>query len=83
MTDYDILITSYDILRNDILNFENIQFNYCVLDEGHIIRNAKTKITKSVKQIFANHRLILTGTPIQNNVFFLIDLIFLFLTSNY
>jgi TATA-binding protein-associated factor len=45
-----------------------LQFNYAVLDEGHIIKNAKTKITQSVKRIRAHHRLILSGTPIQNNV---------------
>ncbi|CAH1428547.1 unnamed protein product [Lactuca virosa] len=43
-------------------------WNYCVLDEGHIIKNAKSKITCVVKQLKAQHRLILIGTPIQNNV---------------
>lgn len=60
-----ILIASYDILRNDIEQLKDIIFNYCVLDEGHIIRNSKTKITRAVKMIQANHRLILSGTPIQ------------------
>ena len=65
---HDIIICSYDILRNDIQFLEQIYWNYCVLDEGHIIRNSKTKITQAAKKINANHRLILSGTPIQNNV---------------
>jgi TATA-binding protein-associated factor len=65
---YQLIITSYDIIRNDIEYLEKIAFNYCVLDEGHIIRNAKTKLTQAVKRVQANHRLILSGTPIQNSV---------------
>jgi TATA-binding protein-associated factor len=65
---YDVIIVSYEVLRNDIEFFKPHDFNYCVLDEGHIIKNTKTKITTAVKSIQANHRLILSGTPIQNNV---------------
>eukprot|EP01088_Endostelium_zonatum_P006947 TRINITY_DN1909_c0_g1_i1.p1 TRINITY_DN1909_c0_g1~~TRINITY_DN1909_c0_g1_i1.p1 ORF type:complete len:942 (-),score=280.99 TRINITY_DN1909_c0_g1_i1:21-2822(-) len=65
---YNAVIMSYDILRNDIEELETITFNYCVLDEGHIIKNGKTRITQAVKRIKANHRVILSGTPIQNNV---------------
>ena len=39
-----------------------------ILDEGHCIKNSKTKISKSLKSIKSLHRLILTGTPIQNNL---------------
>ncbi|XP_019852330.1 PREDICTED: TATA-binding protein-associated factor 172 isoform X2 [Amphimedon queenslandica] len=68
VSDYDLVIVSYDIVRNDIDFFSGIHWNYCVLDEGHIIKNTKTKVTKAVKSLLANHRLILSGTPIQNNV---------------
>jgi TATA-binding protein-associated factor len=64
----DVVIVSYDVLRNDLKYFEPHRFNYCILDEGHIIRNAKSKITIAVKSVQSNHRLILSGTPIQNNV---------------
>ena len=63
-----LIIASYDIVRNDIDFFSSVIWNYCILDEGHIIKNTRTKITKAVKQLRANHRLILSGTPIQNNV---------------
>ncbi|KAG5519323.1 hypothetical protein PMAC_001948 [Pneumocystis sp. 'macacae'] len=65
---YDIIITSYDICRNDSEEFSKRNWNYCVLDEGHIIKNAKAKLTKAIKLIKANYRLILSGTPIQNNI---------------
>ena len=64
----DIIITTFEIARNDIDLLSPIRFNYCILDEGHIIKNPKTKLSKAVKQIQAMHRLILSGTPIQNNV---------------
>ncbi|KAF9068722.1 SNF2 superfamily chromatin remodeling protein [Rhodocollybia butyracea] len=65
---YDVVITSYEVVRNDINNLESMRWLYCILDEGHVIKNAKTKLTKAVKSIQAQHRLILSGTPIQNNV---------------
>ncbi|KAI8898633.1 SNF2 family N-terminal domain-containing protein [Globomyces pollinis-pini] len=66
--DYDIVIVSYEVLRNDIDFFQTLRFNYCCLDEGHVIKNPSTKLTKSVKMVKAFHRLILSGTPVQNNV---------------
>ncbi len=64
----DIVITSYDVCRNDIEAIEKYNWNYVVLDEGHLIKNPKAKISQAVKKLPSNHRLILTGTPIQNNV---------------
>ncbi|KAG7125769.1 TATA-binding protein-associated factor mot1 like [Verticillium longisporum] len=64
----DIVITSYDVCRNDVDILAQYNWNYIVLDEGHLIKNPKAKITMAVKRFPSNHRLILTGTPIQNNV---------------
>ncbi|OAG43525.1 hypothetical protein AYO21_02111 [Fonsecaea monophora] len=64
----DVVITSYDVCRNDNDILTPITWNYCVLDEGHLIKNPKAKITQAVKRLVSNHRLILSGTPIQNNV---------------
>lgn len=64
----DIVVTSYDICRNDNDVLSPKSWNYCVLDEGHLIKNPRAKITLAVKRIVSNHRLILSGTPIQNNV---------------
>ncbi|PWY95771.1 hypothetical protein BO94DRAFT_600390, partial [Aspergillus sclerotioniger CBS 115572] len=68
LADADIVVTSYDICRNDNDTLRPISWNYCVLDEGHLIKNPKAKVTLAVKRIASNHRLILSGTPIQNNV---------------
>jgi TATA-binding protein-associated factor len=65
---YNVFIVSYDIIRHDITHLCNQQWNYCILDEGHLIKSSKSKLSKAIKQIKASHRLILTGTPIQNNV---------------
>ncbi|XP_054284779.1 TATA-binding protein-associated factor 172-like [Macrosteles quadrilineatus] len=65
---HNLVVASYDIVRKDIDFFSSIQWNYCILDEGHVIKNGKTKSSKAIKQLRANHRLILSGTPIQNNV---------------
>ncbi|KAM9365366.1 TATA-binding protein-associated factor 172 isoform 2-T2 [Pholidichthys leucotaenia] len=65
---HNLIVASYDVVRNDIDFFRNIKFNYCILDEGHIIKNGKTKLSKAIKQLAANFRVILSGTPIQNNV---------------
>jgi TATA-binding protein-associated factor len=64
----DVVITSYEIARNENELFKALSWNYCVLDEGHLIKNAKSKTSQAVKNFQSNHRLILSGTPIQNNV---------------
>ncbi|GAP89624.2 putative tata-binding protein-associated factor mot1 protein [Rosellinia necatrix] len=64
----DIVVTSYEVCRNDADLLEKQSWNYIVLDEGHLIKNPKAKISLAVKKLASNHRLILTGTPIQNNV---------------
>ncbi|KFA63412.1 hypothetical protein S40285_06592 [Stachybotrys chlorohalonatus IBT 40285] len=66
--DTDIVVTSYEVCRNDTEVLERHNWNYVVLDEGHLIKNPRAKITQAVKKLTSNHRLILTGTPIQNNV---------------
>ncbi|SPQ94320.1 unnamed protein product (mitochondrion) [Plasmodiophora brassicae] len=78
----NVLVMSYNTWRSDMAHFEHVNWNYCVLDEGHIIKNPKSKITESVKRVRARHRLVLSGTPIQNNV---VDLwsIFDFLMPGY
>lgn len=65
---YNLIVASYDIVRKDIAFFSTIKWNYVILDEGHIIKNGKTRTSMAIKDLVANHRLILSGTPIQNNV---------------
>lgn len=63
-----VVITSYETLRGDIVQLSPLGWNWVVLDEGHVIKNPKTKLTMAVKSLKAEHRLVLSGTPIQNNV---------------
>ncbi|XP_075506033.1 TATA-binding protein-associated factor BTAF1-like isoform X1 [Primulina tabacum] len=65
---HNVIVTSYDVVRKDIDYLRQVYWSYCILDEGHIIKNSKSKVTVAVKQLKAQHRLILSGTPIQNNV---------------
>ncbi|MEZ5315172.1 MAG: SNF2-related protein [Chlamydiales bacterium] len=65
---YDVVITSYNLLQKDIEIYKKILFDYVVLDEAHHIKNRSTRNAKSVKMIQAQHRLVLTGTPIENSL---------------
>lgn len=66
--DYDIVITSYPLIRRDILLYEDISFRYCILDEAQHIKNSLSQNAKSVKQIKAKNYFALTGTPIENSL---------------
>jgi len=64
----NIVITSYSVLRADIDSLLKIPWAYCVLDEGHLIKNPKTATAKAARCLRSKHKLILTGTPVQNRV---------------
>ena len=66
--EYDILVTSYDLLKRDIDLYEEISFTHEILDEAQFIKNAKAIAAKSVKLIKASHRFALTGTPVENRL---------------
>lgn len=65
---YDVVITSYSLLQKDIDFYKTLTFGYAILDEAQHIKNRGTRNAKSVKMIIAAHRLILTGTPIENSL---------------
>ncbi len=65
---YDIIITSYTLLQKDIEFYKTVPFGYIILDEAQHIKNRGTRNAQSVKMIQAAHRLILTGTPIENSL---------------
>jgi SNF2 family DNA or RNA helicase len=66
--DYDVVITSYTLLQKDIETYRAIPFAYVILDEAQHIKNRGTRNAKSVKMVQAEHRLILSGTPIENSL---------------
>lgn len=65
---YDVLITSYPLIRRDIALYENIDFNTIFIDEAQFIKNDASLNAKSVKRLKARHRFALTGTPIENSL---------------
>ncbi len=65
--DYDLILTSYGIVRIDIDLLREYRFNYAILDESQAIKNPSSHITKAVRQLNTSHRLILTGTPLENS----------------
>jgi len=67
-TDSDVLVTSYDLLKRDVAEYEDASFLYQILDEAQYIKNHSTAAAKSVKVIKSAHRLALTGTPIENRL---------------
>ncbi|XP_024007078.1 protein CHROMATIN REMODELING 24 isoform X2 [Eutrema salsugineum] len=75
-----VLLTTYDIVRNntkalqgdhfytDEDDEDGIKWDYMILDEGHLIKNPSTQRAKSLLEIPSSHRIIISGTPIQNNL---------------
>ena len=66
--EHDLVITSYALLRRDIDHYLNMEFTAVVLDEAQHIKNRSTQNAIAVKKIQARHKLVLTGTPIENSV---------------
>ncbi len=63
---YDLVLTSYGITRLDIELLQNFFFNYVILDESQVIKNPTSNIAKAVRELKSRHKLVLTGTPIEN-----------------
>ena len=66
--EHDIVVTNYSILRRDLDDLAKFAFRAVVLDEAQFIKNPGAQVTKSVKQLKADHKLALTGTPIENRM---------------
>lgn len=64
----DLIITTYGVLRNDLELFTSKNFEYIVLDEAHIIKNPQSISAKSVFALNGKSKLVISGTPIQNNL---------------
>ncbi|WP_415339789.1 DEAD/DEAH box helicase [Clostridium perfringens] len=65
---YDVLLTTYGTLKNDEKAYENLSFDYCIIDEAQNIKNPVAQATLSVKNIKSRCNIALTGTPIENNL---------------
>ncbi|TVU16734.1 hypothetical protein EJB05_40311 [Eragrostis curvula] len=73
LTTYDIVRNNYKLIRGNSYNNcdddeEETMWNYVILDEGHLIKNNKTQRAQSLFEIPCVHRIVISGTPIQNNL---------------
>ncbi|MDR2545242.1 MAG: DEAD/DEAH box helicase [Methanobrevibacter sp.] len=66
--DVDITLTSYGLIRRDINKFKNKKWFLLIIDEAQNIKNPQTQQTKNIKSIKADHKIALTGTPLENRL---------------
>ncbi|WP_211316410.1 SNF2-related protein [Niabella yanshanensis] len=66
---YDVVLTSYGIVLSDIRFLKTFHFNYLFLDESQAIKNPDSERYKAAMQLQARNRMVLTGTPVENNTF--------------
>jgi superfamily II DNA or RNA helicase len=65
---HDVVVTSYALVRRDSERYRGLEFDTVVLDEAQHIKNRQTQNAQAVKAIRCRHRLVLTGTPLENSV---------------
>ncbi|RPB27230.1 hypothetical protein L211DRAFT_780290, partial [Terfezia boudieri ATCC MYA-4762] len=66
---YDVIVTTYEVFEKEVSWFRRaFVWRYVVLDEGHKIKNEQTQISLALQGLSAEYRLVLTGTPLQNNL---------------
>jgi superfamily II DNA or RNA helicase len=68
LPDHDLIVTSYALLRRDFERYRAVAFDTVVLDEAQHIKNRQTQNAQAVKALRSRHRLVLTGTPMENSV---------------
>ncbi|XP_076103983.1 SWI/SNF-related matrix-associated actin-dependent regulator of chromatin subfamily A member 5-like isoform X2 [Mytilus galloprovincialis] len=67
-TEWDICLTSYELCLLEKTELKKIKWKYLIIDEAHRIKNEKSKLSEIVRSIASTNRLLLTGTPLQNNL---------------
>ncbi|HZL38565.1 MAG TPA: SNF2-related protein [Tepidisphaeraceae bacterium] len=65
---YDLILTTYGTMRNDIAFVKDVKFDYVVLDEAQAVKNANSESAKAARLLSGDHRLALSGTPVQNHL---------------
>lgn len=65
--EYDVVVTTYGVVRNDLEELTNFLWQYIILDESQAIKNPDARVTRAVQQLRSVNRAILSGTPVQNN----------------
>jgi len=65
---HDLIVTNYALLRRDLEEFHKFAFRAVILDEAQFIKNPGAQVTQSVKQLKCEHKIALTGTPLENRL---------------
>ena len=66
---FNVVLTTYEYILNDKSTLSNTEWQYIVVDEGHRMKNTKSKFAQTLSQKYKSaHRILLTGTPLQNNL---------------
>jgi hypothetical protein len=65
---YDLILTTYGTLRRDVVHFDEVEFDFVILDEAQAIKNASTETAKAARLLKSRQRLALSGTPIENHL---------------
>ncbi|MFW8601887.1 DEAD/DEAH box helicase [Desulfobacterota bacterium M19] len=65
---FDVILTTYGMVRSNIETFKEQPFHYVILDESQNIKNSRSQASRAVALLNAEHRLALSGTPIENNI---------------
>jgi SWI/SNF-related matrix-associated actin-dependent regulator of chromatin subfamily A member 5 len=66
--EWDVCVTSYEMVIKEKAVFKKFQWKYLIIDEAHRIKNEKSKLSEYVREFKCQNRLLLTGTPLQNNL---------------
>jgi len=68
ISNHDLVVTSYALIRRDAEKYRELEFDTVVLDEAQHIKNRQTQNAQAVKAVRSQHRIVLTGTPLENSV---------------
>ncbi len=66
--DHDLVLSTYGTLRRDAAEFRNVKFDYVILDEAQAIKNSESESAKAARLLNGEHRLVMSGTPIENHL---------------
>jgi len=65
---YDVVLSTYHTVRQDIVSLASYRFHYVILDESQMIKNPSSKLYQSIIELQSDHKIVLTGTPIENSL---------------